>query len=87
MRIKRVYGAAIEDDGSRTLVDRSWPRGVTRGGVRISWPAKELVPSSAVRARRANRPRSWREVRHGRHGGVMVRRARQEAAGPLQGER
>lgn len=49
VRIKRVYEAASEDDGSRVLVDRLWPRGVATARARISWWAKELAPSSELR--------------------------------------
>lgn len=49
IRIKRAYEAASEDDGSRVLVDRLWPRGVVKADARISWWAKELAPSSELR--------------------------------------
>lgn len=49
IRIKRVYEAASESDGSRVLVDRLWPRGVAKADARVSWWAKELAPSSELR--------------------------------------
>ena len=48
-RIKRVYDAASPDDGFRVLVDRLWPRGVTRErAAAVRW-LKDAAPSPALR--------------------------------------
>lgn len=49
VRIKRVYDAPSPRDGRRVLVDRLWPRGLTRAKARIDEWAKELAPSEALR--------------------------------------
>lgn len=47
--VKRVYDAASPDDGLRVLVDRLWPRGVTKERAAIDVWAKEVTPSSELR--------------------------------------
>jgi uncharacterized protein YeaO (DUF488 family) len=47
--IKRVYDPAHADDGYRVLVDRLWPRGLTREAVRIDEWAKVIAPSTELR--------------------------------------
>ena len=49
LRIKRVYEPEGEDDGARVLVDRLWPRGVTKADANVSWWARELAPSTDLR--------------------------------------
>lgn len=50
LRIKRVYDDAADDDGCRILVDRLWPRGVTKERARLDAWLKEIAPSPALRA-------------------------------------
>lgn len=45
IRVERVYDAAWRPDGSRVLVDRLWPRGIPKEGLRLQFWAKELAPS------------------------------------------
>lgn len=47
IRIKRVYEEPSEEDGRRVLIDRLWPRGVSKD--RIDHWAKELAPSTELR--------------------------------------
>lgn len=49
LQIKRIYDAAEESDGVRLLVDRLWPRGVSKESARLDGWAKELAPSPALR--------------------------------------
>ena len=49
IRIKRVYDAAGPDDGKRILVDRIWPRGISRERARLDEWMMELAPSDALR--------------------------------------
>jgi len=49
VRVKRVYEAPAEDDGQRILVDRLWPRGVTKEAARIDAWLKEVAPSHELR--------------------------------------
>lgn len=49
VRIKRVYDAAEPGDGYRILIDRLWPRGVSRERARLDEWARDLAPSDALR--------------------------------------
>ncbi|MEM7138973.1 MAG: DUF488 family protein [Myxococcota bacterium] len=47
--IKRVYDPTVPGDGLRVLVDRLWPRGLSKERAAIDVWAKELAPSTALR--------------------------------------
>ena len=47
--IKRVYAAASKDDGLRILVDRLWPRGVSKEAAALDFWAKEVAPTAPLR--------------------------------------
>ena len=49
LKIKRAYQPAEESDGMRILVDRLWPRGVSRERARLDRWAKEITPTPALR--------------------------------------
>jgi uncharacterized protein YeaO (DUF488 family) len=49
IEIKRIYEPAEEGDGKRILVDRLWPRGVTRQQARLDEWLKDVAPSSQLR--------------------------------------
>lgn len=49
IRTKRVYEPASPDDGFRVLVDRVWPRGMTKEQVRADLWLKAVAPSTALR--------------------------------------
>ncbi len=49
VRLKRVYEAPAEEDGMRVLVDRLWPRGVSKEAAAVAWWARELAPSNELR--------------------------------------
>ena len=48
-RIKRVYETAKSDDGYRILVDRLWPRGVSKASGSVDLWLKEIAPSADLR--------------------------------------
>jgi uncharacterized protein YeaO (DUF488 family) len=59
--IKRAYESASADDGLRVLVDRLWPRGVTKAKARIDlWP-KDMAPSDKLRRMVHGDPEKWDE--------------------------
>lgn len=63
IRIKRAYEAADEQDGYRILVDRIWPRGISKEEARIDlWP-KEIAPSKELRQWFEHDPDRWREFK------------------------
>lgn len=49
IRIKRVYRAARQSDGKRVLVDRLWPRGLSKDRARLTDWMKEIAPSDDLR--------------------------------------
>jgi uncharacterized protein YeaO (DUF488 family) len=60
-RIKRVYEPAAKEDGLRVLVDRLWPRGLTKEKARIDLWLKEISPSDALRHLVHDDPTKWDE--------------------------
>lgn len=59
IRIKRVYSEPSLEDGLRILVDRIWPRGVSKERARIDEWKKELAPSTALRKWFGHDPAKW----------------------------
>jgi uncharacterized protein YeaO (DUF488 family) len=51
IHLKRVYVAPEPGDGRRILVDRLWPRGLSKEAAKIDFWAKALAPSDALRKR------------------------------------
>ncbi|MDH3999384.1 MAG: DUF488 family protein [Desulfuromonadales bacterium] len=49
IRIKRAYEAVDEADGWRILVDRYWPRGLSKEAARLDSWAREIAPSDELR--------------------------------------
>jgi len=49
IRIKRVYEPPEESDGFRVLVDRLWPRGLSKDAARLDEWAKDVAPSAELR--------------------------------------
>ena len=59
--IKRAYDPVSDGDGERILVDRLWPRGVTKEAARISSWMKELGPTTGLRKWFGHDPSRWEE--------------------------
>lgn len=59
IRVKRVYEAPASEDGMRILVDRLWPRGLTKEKARIDLWLKELAPSAELRKWFNHEPDKW----------------------------
>jgi uncharacterized protein YeaO (DUF488 family) len=63
LRIKRVYAEPSREDGKRILVDRLWPRGLTKEKARVDlWP-KEVAPSNELRKWFGHDPKRWPEFK------------------------
>ncbi len=62
-RIKRVYSEPSPRDGERILVDRVWPRGISKERARIVEWRKELAPSTSLRKWFGHEPAKWTEFR------------------------
>ncbi len=63
VRLKRAYEARAESDGTRILVDRLWPRGVTKVDAAIDHWAKDIAPSTELRKWFGHDPDRWQEFR------------------------
>jgi uncharacterized protein YeaO (DUF488 family) len=61
VKLKRVYDEPSEDDGTRILVDRLWPRGLTKEKAHIDLWLKEVAPSNELRKWFAHDPEKWPE--------------------------
>lgn len=62
-QIKRAYEKAARGDGRRVLVDRIWPRGVSKADARLDEWRKDLAPSTALRKWFGHDPARWAEFR------------------------
>ena len=61
--VKRAYEAAEPRDGKRFLVDRLWPRGITKEKLQIEAWLKDAAPSNELRHRFHHDPAKWSEFR------------------------
>jgi uncharacterized protein YeaO (DUF488 family) len=71
VRLRRVYELPTPEDGRRILVDRLWPRGVSKARAALDAWAKDVAPSSDLRRWFGHDPARWEEFK---------RRYRQELA-------
>jgi uncharacterized protein YeaO (DUF488 family) len=62
-RIKRVYEPPAPEDGTRILVDRLWPRGLTKEAAHVVAWRKELSPSNELRRWYAHDPERYEGFR------------------------
>ena len=60
-RIKRIYDAPADEDGFRVLVDRLWPRGLSKEKAHIDLWMKAVAPSDALRRQLHGNPEGWDE--------------------------
>jgi uncharacterized protein YeaO (DUF488 family) len=63
VRIKRAYDPPAAGDGRRVLIDRIWPRGVSREDARLDDWARELAPSAELRTWFGHDPARFQEFR------------------------
>jgi uncharacterized protein YeaO (DUF488 family) len=63
VRLKRAYDPAAATDGSRVLIDRIWPRGVSREQAHLDEWARELAPSGELRRWFSHDPDRFAEFR------------------------
>jgi uncharacterized protein YeaO (DUF488 family) len=79
VRLKRVYEEPSEADGTRVLVERLWPRGVSKEGARIDQWLREIAPTAGLRSWYAHQQELWPEFRR-RYGDELRTRAEARAA-------
>lgn len=63
IRIKRVYEQPDKQDGRRILVDRLWPRGLTKEKARVDLWLKDIAPSTELRKWFGHDPNRWEEFK------------------------
>ncbi|HUK93022.1 MAG TPA: DUF488 domain-containing protein [Methanomicrobiales archaeon] len=85
IRVKRVYDPPSGEDGERILVDRLWPRGLSKERARVDLWLKEVAPTTELRTWYGHDPARWDEFRRryraelsGKQG--LVRTLREKAA-------
>ncbi|MHA2609503.1 MAG: DUF488 domain-containing protein [bacterium JZ-2024 1] len=61
IKVKRIYDPVESDDGVRLLVDRLWPRAISREHARIDRWMKEIAPSNQLRKWFAHKDALWEE--------------------------
>jgi len=59
LKIKRIYDSAEKSDGVRVLVDRIWPRGISKERAHLDLWLKEIAPSNALRKWFGHDPKRW----------------------------
>jgi uncharacterized protein YeaO (DUF488 family) len=63
LTVKRVYEAPSRGDGARVLVDRLWPRGLSKKAAAVTVWLRELAPSDALRVWHHAHPEHWVQFR------------------------
>jgi len=63
IKLKRVYDPVSSDDGKRLLVERLWPRGLTKEKAQIALWSKEIAPSEVLRKWYGHIPERWTRFR------------------------
>ena len=63
IKIKRVYEKPDKEDGFRILVDRLWPRGLTKEKASVDLWLKEIAPSTELRKWFGHDPKKWIEFK------------------------
>lgn len=63
IQTKRAYDAAYRQDGMRILVDRIWPRGLSKDRAQIDLWAKDIAPSTELRKWFGHDPGKWEEFK------------------------
>src|SRR5271169_3803133 len=61
--LKRVYAEPSPQDGARVLVDRLWPRGLTKEGAALDAWLRDLAPSNELRKWYHAHPQQWSKFR------------------------
>src|SRR5271163_1147582 len=61
LKVKRTYDPSEKSDGFRVLVDRLWPRGISKERAHLDLWLKEIAPSDALRKWFGHDPKRWTE--------------------------
>ncbi len=63
VRLKRAYERPSTEDGTRILIDRLWPRGVSKQAAALDLWVKDIAPSPELRKWFGHDPARWQEFR------------------------
>jgi uncharacterized protein YeaO (DUF488 family) len=63
IKLKRVYDPVADDDGTRFLVERLWPRGIKKSDLQMQAWLKDVAPSSSLRRWFSHDPKKWNDFR------------------------
>lgn len=63
IKLKRIYEEIENNDGVRILVDRLWPRGVSKESAKLDFWMKEVAPSTELRKWFGHDPEKWESFR------------------------
>lgn len=63
VKIKRIYEEPEKSDGFRILVDRLWPRGISKEKAKINLWLKDIAPSNELRKWFGHKPERWNEFK------------------------
>jgi uncharacterized protein YeaO (DUF488 family) len=63
LKVKRVYDSASDGDGFRILVDRLWPRGISKERARLNLWLKDIAPSDELRKWFGHEEEKWEEFK------------------------
>lgn len=64
INIKRIYDSPSTDDGTRVLVDRLWPRGISKEQAKIDHWLKEIAPGNELRKWFGHDPDKWQDFKN-----------------------
>lgn len=78
IKLKRVYESPSPQDGLRVLVDRLWPRGLTKELAAVDLWVKDLAPSTELRKWFGHDPARWKQFQ------IRYRKELQETSEALQ---
>lgn len=67
IRIKRVYDPVASTDGARVLVDRIWPRGISKDEAKLTSWLKDIAPTTGLRKWFGHDPSRWTEFQRRYH--------------------
>ena len=64
IKLRRIYDPAESDDGVRILVERLWPRGLSKEKAAVDFWARDIAPSTELRKWYSHDPEKWDEFRN-----------------------
>ncbi len=64
IKAKRIYDPPAKEDGFRILVDRLWPRGISKNEAKVDLWLREIAPSDGLRKWFSHDPEKWEEFKY-----------------------